>query len=100
MKNQNWRWIIISVVLWSSVLASAEEGKLELIKVACVGDSIIFGFGIKDKKSQSYPAQLAFALGDRWSVGNFGRNDRTVLFSYGTSSTQFLSHHAKVWCSE
>lgn len=70
--------MIILVALLSSVLASAKE-EPEVRKVACVGDSITYGFGLKDRKIQSYPAQLAKILGNEWSIRNFGRNGRTVL---------------------
>jgi len=71
-------FLLIASVVWSSAVALAEEPS-EPIKVACVGDSITYGFGIADRETQSYPSQLAVALGDGWTVGNFGRNGRTVL---------------------
>lgn len=49
------------------------------IRVACVGDSITYGYGIKNREQQSYPAQLQKLLGDQWVVGNFGKNGATVL---------------------
>ncbi|MGJ8650337.1 MAG: GDSL-type esterase/lipase family protein [Opitutaceae bacterium] len=49
------------------------------IRVACVGDSITYGFGIDKRDQQSYPAQLQGLLGDQWLVGNFGKNGATVL---------------------
>lgn len=77
MQKRILNFIIVVSVIWSSVFAFSEEAAP--IKVACVGDSITFGFGIKDRKKQSYPAQLANMLGDGCSVGNFGRNGRTAL---------------------
>jgi hypothetical protein len=32
------------------------------IKIACVGDSITFGFGTVDAKKDSYPSQLQLLL--------------------------------------
>lgn len=49
------------------------------IRLACVGDSITFGFGIKARESNSYPAQLQRLLGSRWNVANFGTNGATLL---------------------
>jgi acyl-CoA thioesterase-1 len=49
------------------------------IRVACVGDSITYGFGIKDREHDSYPAQLAVLLGSKWEVRNFGVNGATAL---------------------
>lgn len=48
------------------------------IKVACVGDSITFGYGLPNSGTQSYPAQLQAQLGSGYVVGNFGLNGATV----------------------
>lgn len=71
-------FLVIGSIFWSSAAALAEENTTST-KVACVGDSITFGFGIEDRRNKSYPAQLAVILGEGWSVGNFGRNGRTAL---------------------
>lgn len=44
----------------------------EVVKVACVGDSITAGVGAKNRKAQNYPAQLQALLGDKYTVKNFG----------------------------
>ncbi len=49
------------------------------IRVACVGDSITYGYGIKDRENESYPAQLGSLLGRNWDVKNFGVNGATAL---------------------
>ncbi|MBW8034464.1 MAG: hypothetical protein FVQ79_02030 [Planctomycetes bacterium] len=49
------------------------------IRVACVGDSITYGAGIKDRKKQSYPARLGEMLGAKWDVKNFGVSGATML---------------------
>src|ERR1043165_8271897 len=49
------------------------------IRVACVGDSITYGYGIKDREHDSYPAQLGSLLGKKWEVQNFGVNGATAL---------------------
>ena len=49
------------------------------IKVACVGNSITYGFGIDDREHDSYPAQLQRMLGDGYEVGNFGKSGATLL---------------------
>lgn len=48
-------------------------------KVACVGDSITFGAGIKNRGLNNYPAQLGRVLGDKYEVRNFGVNGATML---------------------
>ncbi|MHC4567011.1 MAG: GDSL-type esterase/lipase family protein [Planctomycetota bacterium] len=51
----------------------------ETIRVACVGDSITFGSGIKFRSRDSYPAQLGRMLGEKWKVRNFGVSGATML---------------------
>ncbi len=48
------------------------------IRVACIGNSITFGFGIKDS-TQKYPYRLGILLGKNYLVKNFGVNGRTML---------------------
>lgn len=49
------------------------------VRLACVGDSITWGYGIHDRAHNSYPAQLAVMLGTNWEVRNFGVNATTLL---------------------
>ncbi|MBN1181022.1 MAG: hypothetical protein JXB49_01960 [Bacteroidales bacterium] len=49
------------------------------IKVACVGNSITYGYGIEGRDSLAYPGQLASILGDGWEVKNFGNSGATLL---------------------
>lgn len=48
-------------------------------KVACIGDSITFGSGIKDRKNKAYPAQLQALLGEDFEVKNYGVSAHTML---------------------
>jgi lysophospholipase L1-like esterase len=50
-----------------------------VIRVACIGDSITQGFGIKNAKRNSYPAQLQNFLGNEYQVLNYGLNRRCLL---------------------
>ena len=70
---------LIAMNLFLIASATFAGEKLPPIKVACIGDSITFGFGIKDRENKSYPAQLAVALGKNWDVKNFGVNSATLL---------------------
>lgn len=51
----------------------------ETIKVACVGNSITYGIGVKDREKDSYPAVLQRMLGDEYIVGSFGKPGATLL---------------------
>ena len=48
------------------------------IRVACVGDSVTYGFGIPRFKKSSYPAALQKLLGDEYCVNNYGFSGRTA----------------------
>ena len=64
---------LLSVLVLCATLCSAAEP----IKVACVGDSITFGYGLQEV--EKYPAQLAKLLGEKYQIGNFGVNGATLL---------------------
>ncbi len=49
------------------------------IRVACVGDSITYGAGIKNRGVAAYPPQLERMLGRKWIVQNFGVSGATLL---------------------
>jgi lysophospholipase L1-like esterase len=49
------------------------------IRVACVGDSITYGYGLNDRAHHSYPALLQAWLGPNYNVQNFGVNAKTLL---------------------
>ena len=69
MKNYFLSLIALSVVLCSS----------KPVKVACLGDSITYGYGIEDRENQSYPAVLSRMLGADYDVRNFGVCAATLL---------------------
>jgi sialate O-acetylesterase len=48
-------------------------------KVACVGNSITYGFLVENRDSLNYPAQLQRLLGDDYDVRNFGKSGATLL---------------------
>jgi len=69
--------IVITALLISCSLTGL--GQQQLIKIACVGNSITYGSGIKNRAQHSYPAQLQYWLGDDYEVKNFGVGGATML---------------------
>ena len=69
------------VLIWNGMLGgfhplqTPEEGQ---IRVACVGDSVTYGFGIPDRGKYCYPARLQALLGDGYCVNNYGYSGRTA----------------------
>lgn len=51
----------------------------QLLKVACIGNSITAGVGTTDPARNSYPAVLQQLLGEHYEVKNFGLSSSTVL---------------------
>ena len=49
------------------------------IKVACVGNSITYGYLLENRERDAYPAVLQRALGKPYVVGNFGKSGATLL---------------------
>ena len=47
----------------SIFLAFAFMSQAQKIKVACVGNSVTYGYGIKNRETNCYPAQLQQMLG-------------------------------------
>lgn len=69
------RFIFFCLLCALSLAASAAER----IKVACVGNSVTFGYTIVNREQNSYPAQLQQLLGNDYIVENFGKSGATLL---------------------
>lgn len=48
-------------------------------KVACIGNSVTFGYGHSNPSATSYPTRLGMMLGDGFDVRNFGHSGATLL---------------------
>ena len=49
------------------------------IRVACIGNSITYGYGLTDREHQAYPVLLQQKLGKLYQVQNFGKSGTTLL---------------------
>lgn len=49
------------------------------IKVACIGNSVTYGYTLPNREQNAYPFQLQRMLGDKYEVGNFGKSGATLL---------------------
>ena len=74
MKNT----IFVLTAFAMAICASAAEP----IRVACIGDSITYGFGLADRAAESYPAQLQRLFNEcfpgGYEVRNFGNSGRGI----------------------
>ena len=62
-----------------ALLALCLHAAQKPIKVACVGNSITFGYLLDNPSTDSYPSQLQKMLGNGYVVGNFGHSGATLL---------------------
>ena len=72
----------ISLVLVLAFIIGLIPGVAKAKLVACVGDSITYGWGIPDRNHNCYPAQLATILqsvDSEWETQNFGVSGATLL---------------------
>ncbi len=76
--------ILVAVTLAAALAVHATEpadspSVSNATRVACVGDSITYGYKVNDRKQNCYPAKLAKRLGPTVEVRNFGVNGATAL---------------------
>ena len=68
------RICILALFLIVSVWSYADK-----IKVACIGNSVTYGYLLPEREINAYPSQLQKMLGDEYEVGNFGKSGATLL---------------------
>ena len=70
------------VSFFCAALAALSCLGAERVKVACIGDSITYGYGLADRANESYPAQLQKLLDEKspekYEVRNFGNSGRGI----------------------
>ena len=68
---------VLAIALCATAVAASEK-----VRVACIGDSITYGFGLGDRAQESYPAQLQkildVKLPGKCEVRNFGNSGRGI----------------------
>lgn len=65
--------ILLSIILALPIAARKP------IKVACVGNSVTYGYKLPDRERQAYPVRLQQMLGMGYDVRNFGHSGATLL---------------------
>ena len=67
--------ILLCLVLVCSVAMAHDP-----IRVACIGNSVTYGYGHRNPSRTSYPVCLSQMLGDGYQVRNFGHSGATLLY--------------------
>lgn len=60
------------ILLLAAGFAGSAAGAPERVRVACIGDSITYGYAMTNRTAECYPVQLGKLLGPGYEVGNFG----------------------------
>ncbi|MCX2450288.1 GDSL-type esterase/lipase family protein [Pedobacter sp. PLR] len=66
-------------LIWLVFFTGYEGYAQSKMRIVCVGNSITFGSGLKDRARESYPAQFQAMLGPAYEVLNFGVSGATML---------------------
>lgn len=78
---------IFTILLGALLLVGCADKK-EKVRIACIGDSITEGYGLRCQSQSSYPYKLNQMLGDNYIVQNCGRSATTLQkqgdYSYWT----------------
>jgi sialate O-acetylesterase len=65
---------------WLSLICFFNAGaQQKKVRVACIGNSITYGWGLPNRSQSSYPAVLQDKLGAAYEVRNFGHSGATLL---------------------
>lgn len=67
---------VLLLVFLVGVIGGCQARK---IKVACVGNSVTYGYLIENRSRDAYPSQLQRMLGEEYEVVNFGHSGATLL---------------------
>ena len=68
----------------------------EPIRVACIGNSVTYGYGHQNPAATSYPTRLGEMLGAGYEVRNFGHSGATLLNRGHRPYTQQQAYHNAV----
>ena len=74
-----------SLAPFAILLAIAASGPVSAERIACVGNSITFGYGLSWSGEQSYPFKLDSLLGPADTAANFGNSGKTMVDTLGDS---------------
>ena len=67
---------LLAVVCVLTVSARTDRS----VRIACVGNSVTYGYGLQDRERTCYPVRLQEMLGGGYEVGNFGHSGATLLY--------------------
>ncbi|MGC9258693.1 MAG: GDSL-type esterase/lipase family protein [Phycisphaerae bacterium] len=78
-KKIAWRCFTAILFVCLLPLFTASRATAAKIRVACVGDSITYGYGVPQRRVHGWPGVLQRLLGNGYQVANFGYSGATML---------------------
>ena len=74
-----------AVVAVAAPAAKKQKAPAAPLRVACVGNSVTYGYGLSHRERDAYPVRLQEVLDEhygagRFEVGNFGHSGATLLY--------------------
>ncbi|MBQ6552103.1 MAG: hypothetical protein IJL83_00570 [Clostridia bacterium] len=80
----------LSLMMSLLIILPTEVKAVYKAKIACVGDSITYGYGLDDPRS--FPSQLGVLLQENYEVRNFGAGGKTLMSTGDTPYTQYIEY--------
>lgn len=86
MTNKHFIYILLCVLTMLAATGTATAAKKKSaapaakLRVACVGNSVTYGYGLPDREHTAYPVRLQQMLGQDFDVQNFGHSGATLLY--------------------
>jgi lysophospholipase L1-like esterase len=71
--------LVAALCLAGGPLLWAEPSAQNVVRVACLGDSIVYGSQLANREQNNWPVVLGRMLGAGWDVRNFGVSGATLL---------------------
>lgn len=71
-----WKSFLVGVLLLIEFVSHSQNNK---IKIACIGNSVTYGWGLKNPGATAYPTVLQQKMGSGYEVRNFGHSGSTLL---------------------
>lgn len=77
--NNKQTFSFLSALVVFLLLNLCLHAQAHVLKVACIGNSVTYGYGLENREQESYPAKLQDLLGSNYNVKNFGHSGATLL---------------------
>jgi len=71
--------IVLTLLPWVVSCSIVKTNTEKPLKIACIGNSITYGYGVANREKNAYPEQLQELLGNNYEVKNFGVSGNTLL---------------------